>query len=389
MRFLKLKHPLVCRIATYVVFVGIWIIPMVAVICIPMLPDLVKVLASLACMAGLLGFLVRNFAILMGMDIFLGTLQGCKGAYRQYPLKTDAKTLEKRLSRFGQACEPRATMPKPQILRYKSTAPINIYSSGIEKVVAVYPCGLLTKTEYQSIVNSAVTNSQALAGKKKHRLLDKAQKTSPLNRVTVILILASSVEPSLSQSLYDLVCKNEGDGYDVSVLPCVVDLSAKTCVFNSSREPYYGMQYPVKNRGIRLIKKYVFGGKFPKGTGELLEEVDDFDTNQSLWTFWKELKNEFRDQDQKTKKHLGKLKHGQILVRGEEVLIKLEDRGTVWPILNEDETSELQVMISDHWDYPKMRPMSKKHIGLIKGMVQDYFALKGKIVRFVTMEDDA
>ena len=388
MNFPRLKNPLLCRITSYVAVLGTFIIPMVAVICIPVLPDLVKILVSFACMGGLLSFLFRNLAFLMVMDVFLGTLQGCKGAYRQYPLKTDAKTLEKRLSRFGLACEPRATLPKPQILRYKSTAPITIYSSGIEKVVAVYQCGLLTKTEYQSIFHSAVINSRALAGKKKHRLLDKEQRSSPMNRVTVILILASAVEPTLSKGLYDLVCKNEGDGYDVSVLPCVVDLSAKTCVFNSSRESYYGMQYPVKNRGIRLIKKYIFGGKFPEGPGDILDEDDDFDVNQSLWQFWKELKKEFWDQNQKTKKHLKKMNHGQILVKDEEVLLKLEDRGTAWPILNEEESPEVQVMVCDHWDYPKMRPMSKKHIGLLKGWVQDYFAKEGRTVRFVTIEDD-
>ena len=254
--------------------------------------------------------------------------------------------------------------------------------------MAVYHCTLLNKEEYHSIMNSAVANSKALTGKKKRLLLDKEQKSSPLNRVTVILILATAVETGLSQNLYDLICKNEGDGFDVSVLPCVVDLSAKTCAFNSPWEPYFGMQYPVKNRGIRLIKKYIFSGSFPKGTGKLMDELEDFDGEKTLWTFWQELKQEWRDQDRETKKHLGKMSHGQLVVEEESIFLKWEDRGTEWSLQWEDENKTAVITVMDAWFYPKVRPMSKKHLALLKGQVQDYFALNGTAVRFVTIEED-
>lgn len=385
---MKLKHPLLCRITSYVAVLGAFIAPMVAVICIPVLSDLVKVIVSFLCMAGLLVFLVRNFMNLMALDVFLGTLQGYQGAYRQYPLKTDAKTLEKRLSRFGLDCKPMAVHPVPQMLRYKSTAPVTIYSSGIEKVVAVYRCALLTQEEYRAIVNSAIINSRSLAGKKKPALLDQEQKKSPLNRVTVILILASAVEPTLAGELYEKVCENAGDGFDCSVLPCVVDLSAKTCVFNSPREPYYGMQYPVKNRGIRLIKKYIFGGRLPKGKDALIAEVKDFDPEMTLWQFARELNREQRTDDRKTKKRFSTMSHGDIQVDEDRLLLKWEDRGTVWTIDREADSPELEIQVCDAWDYPKVRPMSKRHAALLQDRVSHHFAKEGCTVRFVTMEED-
>lgn len=385
---MRLKNPLLCRIMTYVAVLGAWLLPMAAVICIPGISEFVKVAVSSVCALGLQAYLFCNFAVLMALDIFLGTLQGYKDACRQYPLETDAKTLENRLSRFGTACDPVALQPKPQILRYKSTAPITVYSSGIEKVVAVYRCGLLTKEEYHNILNSADANSRALTGKKKHRLLDKAQKSSPLNRVTVVLILATAVEPGLSQSLYDLICRREGDGFDAAVLPCVVDLAAKTCVFNSSRLPYFGMQYPVKNRGIHLIKKYIFGGSFPEGTGMLIEELEDFDSEKTLWSFWRELKQQWRDQKRKTKKSLAKMSHGQMMVEEDAILLKWEDRGTEWALRWEDEGKTPVVTVSDLWEYPKVRPMSKKHLALLKDRIDHHFTQQGHRVRFVTPEEE-
>lgn len=58
--------------------------------------------------------------------------------------------------------------------------------------------------------------------------------------------------------------------------------------------PYTGYQYPMKNRGIKMIKKYIFHGRFPykKSPDFLIPIEDDFDYNQSLWEFWKNCKQE-------------------------------------------------------------------------------------------------
>ena len=136
--------------------------------------------------------------------------------------------------------------------------------------------------------------------------LDKAQKTSPLNCVTVIVIYAKQVEETLRNSLFDVVCKNGGDGFDTAILPCVVDLENQICTFDSMRIPYTGFQYPVKNRGIRIIRKYLFNNKFPLADSpDTLDPIKDLDPEQSLWLFWKTMKKELVSDDKEMKKRFG------------------------------------------------------------------------------------
>ncbi len=43
-----------------------------------------------------------------------------------------------------------------------------------------------------------------------------------------------------------------------ALLPCVIDLEEQICTFDSMRMPCTGFQYPIKNRGIKIIRKYLF-----------------------------------------------------------------------------------------------------------------------------------
>lgn len=91
--------------------------------------------------------------------------------------------------------------------------------------------------------------------------------------------------------LFDVVCKNDGDGFDTAVLPCVVEFEKQICTFDSMRIPYTGFQYPVKNRGIIIIRKFLFNNKFPfADSPDTLDPIKDMDPEQSLWTFWRTTK---------------------------------------------------------------------------------------------------
>ncbi len=83
-----------------------------------------------------------------------------------------------------------------------------------------------------------------------------------LHQVIVIVILADRVEEQLRTELSDTVGKGGGDGSETAALPCVVDLERRSCV-RQHAAPLCGLRYPVKNRGIRLIRRYLFGGRFP------------------------------------------------------------------------------------------------------------------------------
>lgn len=106
----------------------------------------------------------------------------------------------------------------------------------------------------------------------------------------MILILADQVEEGLRGQLFDVVRREAGDGFDTALLPCVVDLEKRICTFDSERIPYTGFQYPAKSRGIRLIRRYLFRGRFPYSSSpDMLDSVwnQELSPENSLWDLWR------------------------------------------------------------------------------------------------------
>lgn len=385
----KLKNALLCRILVYVVVLGGFIAPIIIVANLKFVPEAIKVIVGIGLAVGLLIYLIKNFVLLMAMDVGLAMLHCHNTARRQFvlPQSFSAKKVEKRISRFGQKCEPIATSLRPETLRYKSKAPITIYSSGIEKIIATYHIDFLDKSQYQLIVNSATANSKALQGKKKHRFLDKSQKSSPLNRVTVIVIYAKQVDEKLRNSLFDAVCKNGGDGFDTAILPCVVDLEKQICAFDSMRIPYTGFQYPVKNRGIKIIRQCLFNNKFPfADSPDMLDPIKDIDPEQSLWLFWKTMKNELVSDNKNTKKRFEKMKHGDIVFEDDYIYLKWEDHGLWISVEINEELRTAEIDALDSWDYPKSHKIAKATIKEIKTLINTYFAGLGYTTKYISYE---
>lgn len=389
MKFPKLKNALLCRILVYAVVLGGFIAPIILVANLKVVPEAVKVIVGIGLIVVLLIYLIKNFVLLMSMDVVLAMLH-CHNTARKcfaFPKSFSTQKVERRIARFGKKHEPAFISPHPDTLQYKSKAPLTIYSSGIEKVIATYHIDFLDKNQYHLIVNSAAANAKALKGKKKHHFLDKAQKTSPLNCVTVIVIYAKQVDEKLRNSLFDVVCKNGGDGFDTAILPCVVDLENQICTFDSMRIPYTGFQYPVKNRGIRIIRKYLFNNKFPLADSpDTLDPIKDLDPEQSLWLFWKTMKKELVSDDKEMKKRFEKMQHRDIVLEDGYLYLKWEEHG-LWisvELNNELNTAEIDVI--DSWDYPKSHKIEKVTIKEIKTLINTYFARLGYTTNYISYE---
>ena len=385
----KLKNALLCRILVYVVVLGVFIAPIIIVANLKFVTEAIKVIVGICLAVGLLMYLIKNFVLLMAMDVGLAMLHCHNTARKQFvlPQSFSAKKVEKRISRFGQKCEPIAILPRPETLRYKSHAPVTIYSSGIEKIIATYHIDFLDKNQYQLIVNSATANSKALKGKKKHRFLDKPQKSSPLNRVTLIVIYARRADEKLRNGLFDVVCKNGGDGFDTAILPCVVDLEKQVCTFDSMRMPYTGFQYPVKNRGIKIIRQYLFNNKFPfADSPDMLDPIKDMDPEQSLWDFWKTMKKELVSDDKNIKKRFEKMKHRDILFEDGYIYLKWEDHGLWISVELNEELRMAEIDPIDSWDYPKSHKIAKATIKEIKTLINTYFAGLGYTTKYISYE---
>ena len=369
MKYPKLKNALLCRILVYVVVLGGFIAPIMIVANLKVVPEAIKVIVSIGLAVGLLIYLLKNFALLMAMDLGLAILH-CHNTARKHfvlPKSFSEQKVERKIDRFGKKYEPAAISPRPETLRYKSNAPITIYSSGIEKIIATYHIDFLDKNQYHLIVNSATANSKALKGKKQHRFLDKSQKSSPLNRVTVIVIFAKQVDEKLRDRLFEVVCKNGGDGFDTAILPCVIDTERQICTFDSMRMPYMGFQYPVKNRGIKIIRKCLFNNKFPfADSPDRLDPIKDMDLEQSLWLFWKTMKKELVSDDKNTKTRFEKMKHGDIVFEDGYLYLKWEEHGLWISVELNEERRTAEIDAIDSWDYPKPHKIAKATIKEIK-----------------------
>ncbi len=377
MNFPRLKNALLCRILVYVVIFGGFIVSVVVVANLKFVPEAVRVIVGIGLAAGLLIYLIKNFALLMAMDLGLAMLQ-CHNTARKHfvlPKSFSAQKTERKITRFGKKYEPTAVSLRPEVLQYKSNAPITIYSSGIEKVIATYHIDFLDKSQYQLAVNSATANSNALKGKKKHRFLDVSQKSSPLNRVTVIVIYAKQVDEKLRNSLFDVVCKNSGDGFDTAVLPCVIDLEKQICTFDSMQMPYMGFQYPVKNRGIKIIRKYLFNNKLPfTDSPDMLAPIEGIDPEQSLWDYWRTMKKELVSDKKELKKRFKKMKHGDIDFEDGYIYLKWEDCGLCVSVVLIEELRTAEIDTIDFWNYPKSRKIAKCTAKQIKSLINTYFA---------------
>jgi hypothetical protein len=385
----KLKNALLCRILVYVVALGGFIAPIIVVANLKCVPEPIKVIAAIGLAAGLLVYLFKNLVLLIAMDIGLAMLHCHNTARKQFALpgSFSIQEIERRIVRFGKSCESTVGSPRPEILQYKSNAPITIYASGIEKVIATYHIDFLDKSQYHLIVNSATANAKALKGKKKHRFLDKSQKRSPLNCVTVIVIFAKRVDEKLRNSLFDLVCKNGGDGFDTAILPCVIDAEKQICTFDSLRLPYTGFQYPVKNRGIKIIRKYLFHNRFPfVDSPETLEPFKDMDPEQSLWDYWKTMKKELASEHKNTKKRFEKMKHRDVIFEDGLLYLKWEGQG-IWVLVElNEELRTAQIDPIDSWDYPKSHKIAKTAEKEIKSLINMYFAGLGFTVTYTSYE---
>lgn len=377
MRYPKLKQAGLCRVLPYAVVLGGFLLPVILVWLLPVVPEAVKALVTFGVLIALLVYLYRNFLVLMALDMTLAMLRCRSAARTRYDLPPDssASRIEKRVSRYGTKCAPAPILPQPTDLRYRFGSSNTIYARGIEKVVAVYRADLLDADTYRAIFSSAKTNSQALTGRKKPLLLDKAQKKSPLNRVTVIVILAKRVDTGLSGKLYEFVCKQCGDAYEDSIVPCVIDMEHQACVFNSLREPYVGLAYPVKNRGIRLVKKLVFGGRIRlNGNDCFLDPVIALDPETSLWDFWKELRYECVLSEKEITTRFEGMADREILFIEDTLYIKWGDQGIILNAELDPEQKKAKVEPIECWSYPKANPIGKKTIRELRQAVTDYFA---------------
>lgn len=391
MEYPKIKNALLCRILIYIVVIGGFLFPIIPVWLMPFISEGAKVLISFALVVALIVYIVKNFVTLMTMDTTLASINCFNNARTLFylPDNFSTKNLQNKVLQFGKSCNVQPLFPQPDSLQYKFKTSWESYSKGTEKVIVTYHTERLDKELYLEIFNSAKRNSTALIGTQKPLFLDKGQKKAPLKRITVVFIFTETIAERFCSDMYNTLCKQNGDGINDCILPCVIDLERKLCSFNSVKLPYLGFGCPVINTGIKIIKKTIFGGKPSlENNNHFINKEFDNDLDDSLWTFWKSTKKEVVGDEKERYKLFEGMEHKQIVFDKEDefIYMKWEDKG-LWlsVILNED-TGIVEVDSIHSWDYPKSNMIEKKTTKEIEKNIRAYFAGIGYSARF-TVDD--
>lgn len=391
MKYPKIKNARLCRILVYIVVIGGFLFPIIPVCLMPFIPEDTKILISIALVVALLIYMVKNYVTLATMDATLAFINCLLGARTQFDLPDNfsVKNSQNRISRFGKSCDVQPLFPQPDMLRYKLKASTDVYSKGTEKVIAAYHTERLDKELYLRIFNSAKRNSTALIGTKKPLFLDKEQKKAPLKRITVVFIFAQTVEERFRTDMYDTLCKQNGDETEDCFLPCVIDLERKLCSFNSVRFPYLGFGYPVINMGIKIIGRTIFGGRPSlKNNNHFINKELPNDLDDSLWTFWKDTKEEYVGDEKKRRELFEGMEHKQVVFDKEEefIYVKWEDKGVWLSVMLDEDKRTVEVDSIRSWDYPKSNLIAKKTIKEIEKTIRTYFSGMGYSTKF-TVDD--
>lgn len=377
MKKLKINDALLCKIYLYALLFTPALFIFVIIPAIPLISDLVKAIVLFTCLAIYLVAIFKNAVVLFTVDSFLSVIEHYNNARRQFnlPETFSPEQTEKKLLKFGTSCSPLSSVQTPNILQYRFTNSFSTLSKGKENVILTYHTDFLNEKEYNNITDSANKNSFALKGKKKPKFLSSEQKDAPLTRLTIVFIFAKTVDQEFLKRAYDTVCKQEGDDFDNSFLPCIIDLQNRICIFNSLCSSEIIIK-PVKNVGIKFIKNYIFDGILPLINNEYMLDPSlldkDIDLNQSLFDFWQSTKLELKHDDDKEKKLFEEMNHKDIVLKDDYLYVKWFDKGIVVWVGFDEEEKVADVLDFDSWDYPNISIISRKVVKELKKMITDY-----------------
>ena len=306
-----------------------------------------------------------------------------------FPKNLSKYKIEKTIRRIGIKCEPTSVFPQPEILQYQFKMPIKARAKGLETIVATYSIRNLTNEELKNIIKSAKSNSKNLIGKKSAFFLDKEQKKLPLKRTDIVIIFADSVDATLERNLFNIIIKEDKDGFNESIIPCVFNFENKNIVFNCDWLPDAFSQNYARNRGIKIIKNKILKRKLDfKHNQNFVEfKFEGIDTEQTLFQLLKNENNHFVNFKKKTNNKFKNMKDGEIIFEDDFLYIKIDGKGVAIYIEIIEETKTVNIDTFDLWDYPKTSQIAKKKVSQIQNLATDYFFNKGYTVEFLSTEE--
>jgi len=390
MSFPKLKHYAACLI---VLFLPAALLLVFGFVFLALNENGLGMILLLVSMLAALAYLLLLFPFILGTEVLLDDIRYWKkdrlwfslDSIADDPVTVKASILH-RIEKHGELCTDfSVSTVVPLCVRYKRYSSISSLYSSREKNVYVYETQQLDRETYLRILESAKQITNQL--KKKSRpgfLLTKEERKSPVCRAVAVIILTNFADQDIPSRI-----RTHREYGDTAILPCVVELGARRCVFDGMREVYMAGSTPIpsKNVAIGLITKLVFGGRLP------LKGNDAFDLSHmnlqlpetTLWQHFHEFREAWKADTDKTAKIAARMKNDTVLEEEEIVYAKLADRTTSFLI--DKEQSPYTLLCTGYWEHPKHQNISKADQKQLKELVTRHYGANGQAVVFEDEED--
>lgn len=297
----------------------------------------------------------------------------------ELPENVTKEKIEKNILRFGKGIEPTPVFPQPELLRYQFKAPVTGNAKGIETIISTYSIPNLTNSDFKNIIKSAKSNSRNLKGKKK----------APLKRTDIIIIFANSVDATFEKHLFDVICKEDADGFDESIIPCVFNFSNNTIVFNCTWLPDAFSEGYARNRGIKIIENKLLENRldFKRNENYVEFKYEGIDREQTLWQLLKSQEKEFKNIAKTENKRFKNMKDREVTFEDDFLYVKLGEKGVALYSEINEAAKTVNVDSFEFWDYPKTNQISKNAISQIQNLATDYFFREGYTVKFLSTKE--
>ena len=399
MKFPKLKHPVLCQIILYLPTLIPFIILLIDVIL--GLESEWSVILFLVLTVVDLVFLIKKAPIFMAVDLMLHTVRSFLRSRDYYisdincsDIETAKNKITKRIPFLAKEYTPVSRQITPDVFRIKRYTPETVEYSKIEKYYFIYSVDYLDERNYTDILASVRANIKEFYEPFKSKFYtDKRRKKAPFAKCSAVVILAKSVSPNVLKFTENTL----EDKYYGCILPCICDITKNKYYFYSIKE-YASVGFirkPEINFAIDMVKKIVFAGKLPlKNTDKsatnlpvMLSELskEDDGLELSLWEALRFFEKEFKEADVINNKQMKKLHDKKVLITESSVLLKIGERAISLPFIEIDENeTNISVLISENWDYPKTSKISLKDMELIKNLVSAELTEKGYTYIFDT-----
>lgn len=356
MKHPKIKHTALCN---FILCLPVLIIPFSIIFGI-IFDSVIFLYLFLAGSVLLLVYLFKNFAFLMYADITFKTIKASKKDFTEFRTDKNGKTkaeIEQRMlmrcEAFGKKENAMNKGIQPVCLVHKAVQPLGTQYSVINKNIALFSLGELTKDNLDEVLKNARTQLKSVANSKdKMRFFKtKEEKKAPACRTDIAIILADSVDGYVKEAVRNKGVSNDNDCF----LPCVVDCKNGAYYFDSMKEIFEQglLPKPPKNYAISVANKILFSGRPPyKTSTRAVTSEDEEVTNMSLWDFYKDFQKDVNDSDRnvlkKTRKFLNVLDEGEIKIDDDTVYLKQNGQIFTFTLFtDEDNEKNVLLMIDD------------------------------------------